>query len=323
MNEAILKVSKLKKYFPVNRGGLFEKAACLKAVDDISFEIPKGKTVGLIGESGCGKSTVVRLIAKLLEPTSGSIKIQGREITGLNRNEMKAVRKQVQLVFQDPYSSLDPRKTAGYLIQEPLLIHKAGTKKERQERVAELLKLVGLDHYHGSRYPHEFSGGQRQRISIARALALNPQLVICDEPVSALDVSIQAQVINLLRELQERLKLTYLFVSHDLSVVKYLSDSLLVMYLGKIVESGNVAEIYQNPLHPYTKALFASIPAESPLESKAPIPLSGDVPSLLGSIAGCLFHTRCSFCMDRCRELVPELRELETGHQVACHLYTP
>ena len=321
MSEAILEVNNLRKYFFVNSGGLREKAACLRAVDDITFEIPKGRTVGLIGESGCGKSTVARLITKLLEPTSGSIKIHGREITHLNRNEMKSVRKTVQMVFQDPYSSLDPRKTAGFLIKEPLVIHSVGTPKERDQRMQDLLKIVGLDYYHASRYPHEFSGGQRQRINIARALALNPELVICDEPVSALDVSIQAQVINLLRELQDRLKLTYLFVSHDLSVVKYLSDSLLVMYLGKIVESGEARDIYRNPLHPYTKALFSSIPAESPMENKERILLSGDVPSPLGSLEGCLFHTRCNSCMEKCGLVTPELKEVETGHKVACHLF--
>jgi oligopeptide/dipeptide ABC transporter ATP-binding protein len=321
MNETILEVGHLKKYFPVHTGKLGEKAACLKAVDDVSFEIKKGTTVGLIGESGCGKSTVARLITKLTDPTSGSIKIHGQEITALNRSAMKSVRKKVQMVFQDPYSSLDPRKTAGFLIGEPLAIHHVGTKKERQERVEHLLKVVGLDYYHGNRYPHEFSGGQRQRINIARALALHPELVICDEPVSALDVSIQAQMINLLRELQAQLQLTYLFVSHDLSVVKYLSDSLMVMYLGKIMESGNVDAIYKNPLHPYTKALFASIPIESPLEHKDRNCLTGDVPSLLSSVRGCLFHTRCPECAAECRETVPELRELEPGHQVACYLY--
>jgi oligopeptide/dipeptide ABC transporter ATP-binding protein len=321
MNNPILEVRNLKKYFPVKTGKFADKAACLKAVDDISFTIQKGTTVGLIGESGCGKSTVARLITKLIAPTAGSIKIQGQEIANLNRTAMTAVRRKVQMVFQDPYSSLDPRKTAGFLIQEPLVIHHVGAKKERQERVEHLLKVVGLDYYHGNRYPHEFSGGQRQRISIARALALDPELVICDEPVSALDVSIQAQVINLLRELQAKLQLTYLFVSHDLSVVKYLSDSLMVMYLGKIVESGNVTAIYKNPLHPYTKALFASIPVESPLDTKARNFLNGDVPSPLSTFRGCLFHTRCSVCMDQCRETAPELRELEAGHQVACHLY--
>jgi oligopeptide transport system ATP-binding protein len=321
MNETILEVSHLKKYFPAHMGKLVEKAACLKAVDDISFEIKRGTTVGLIGESGCGKSTVARLITKLMEPTSGYIKIQGQEITTLNRTAMKSVRKKVQMVFQDPYSSLDPRKTAGFLIQEPLMIHNVGTKKERQERVEHLLNVVGLDYYHGNRYPHEFSGGQRQRINIARALALNPELVICDEPVSALDVSIQAQVINLLQELQAKLQLTYLFVSHDLSVVKYLSDSLMVMYLGKIMESGDGTAIYKNPLHPYTKALFASIPAESPLEKKARNLLDGDIPSPLSSLRGCLFQTRCPVCMDVCSETAPELRELDPGHQVACHLY--
>ncbi len=319
-NENVLEIENLKKYYPIETGIIKSKTSYLKAVDGVSFAVKKGETLGIIGESGCGKSTVAKLLMGLEKPTSGSIKFKGTDILSLDKTQMKKFRKSMQMVFQDPYSSLDPKKTAGYIIQEPLFIHNVGTKAQREARVKELLKMVGLDYYHANRYPHEFSGGQRQRINIARAIALNPEIVICDEPVSALDVSIQAQVINLLKKLQQELGLTYIFISHDLSVVKYLSDRLAIMYLGEIVETGDSKSIYSNPIHPYTKALFSAIPPESPLEEKEKIILEGDVPSPMAPPAGCKFHTRCPYTQQICQESKPLLRATKNGQKVACHL---
>lgn len=318
----ILKVSHLSKVFKIKSPQLFGKPSYLKAVNDVSFEVNKGETLGIIGESGCGKSTLGKCILNLIRPTSGEIYYNGIEILSLPPKEMKALRKEINMVFQDPYSSLDPRKTAGYQIEEAMKIHNIGTTKERNDKVEELLKLVGLDYYHSIRYPHEFSGGQRQRINIARVLAMDLNLIVCDEPVSALDVSIQSQVINLLKDLKRKFKLTYIFISHDLSVVKYISDRIVIMYLGKIVEIGNAADIYKKPYHPYTEALFSAIPPESPFEEKSKISLSGEIPSPLDLPKGCAFSTRCPRCTDRCLQEIPELKDInQNNHKVACFLY--
>ena len=317
----ILEVENLKKYFTVNNGKMFGEKLYLKAVNDVTFSIEKGKTLGLIGESGCGKSTIGKTVMGLSKATSGTIKYQGREINSYSTKEMKEFRRKVQMIFQDPYSSLDPKKRISYLVQEPMYIHNIGTPKERLEKSKELLETVGLSYYHMNRYPHEFSGGQRQRINIARALTLNPDLLICDEPTSALDVSIQAQVLNLFKQLQEKFQLTYLFISHSLNVVKYLSDDIAVMYLGKMVELGDSNEIYKNPLHPYTKALFSAIPTEDPTAKIDRITLKGEVPSPLNPPSGCQFHNRCPYAMKKCSELSPELIEIDKNHKVSCHLY--
>ena len=318
MNKSpVLEVENLKKYFTVNNGKMFGEKLYLKAVNDVTFSIEKGKTLGLIGESGCGKSTIGKTVMGLSKATSGTIKYQGREINSYSTKEMKEFRRKVQMIFQDPYSSLDPKKR----IQEPMYIHNIGTPKERLEKSKELLETVGLSYYHMNRYPHEFSGGQRQRINIARALTLNPDLLICDEPTSALDVSIQAQVLNLFKQLQEKFQLTYLFISHSLNVVKYLSDDIAVMYLGKMVELGDSNEIYKNPLHPYTKALFSAIPTEDPTAKIDRITLKGEVPSPLNPPSGCQFHNRCPYAMKKCSELSPELIEIDKNHKVSCHLY--
>ena len=319
--EAILKVERLTKTFKIKSPRLFTPPGYLRAVNDVSFEVAEGETLGIIGESGCGKSTLGKCLLRLTEPSSGEILYQGQSLTDLKHAEMKALRKELNIVSQDPYSSLDPRKTAGYLIEEPMVIHGIGTGRERRERVNELLSLVGLDYYHAIRYPHEFSGGQRQRLNIARALAMRLKLLVCDEPVSALDVSVQAQVINLLKELKNKLKLTYIFISHDLSVVKYISDRIAIMYLGRIVEIGNSADIYARPLHPYTEALFSAIPPESPLEEKKKIRLTGEVPSPMNLPLGCAFSTRCPRCMSRCSGEIPALLDRGDDHQVACFLY--
>lgn len=322
MNKSpVLEVENLKKYFTVNNGKIFGKKLYLKAVNDVTFSIEKGKTLGLIGESGCGKSTIGKTVMGLSKATSGTIKYQGREINSYSTKEMKEFRRKVQMIFQDPYSSLDPKKRISYLVQEPMYIHSIGTPKERLEKSKELLETVGLSYYHMNRYPHEFSGGQRQRINIARALTLNPDLLICDEPTSALDVSIQAQVLNLFKQLQEKFQLTYLFISHSLNVVKYLSDDIAVMYLGKMVELGDSNEIYKNPLHPYTKALFSAIPTEDPTAKIDRITLKGEVPSPLNPPSGCQFHNRCPYAMKKCSELSPELIEIDKNHKVSCHLY--
>ncbi|SKC65709.1 ABC transporter ATP-binding protein [Maledivibacter halophilus] len=321
MTKPILEVKELKKYFPVHGSKLFEKNRYLKAVDGISFDVQKGKTIGLIGESGCGKSTVGKAIMGLNKASGGSIKFKDEEVTSFNKNKMKEFRRNVQMIFQDPYSSLDPKKRINYIVKEPLQIHGIGTPKERMEKAKELLETVGLSYYFMNRYPHEFSGGQRQRINIARALMLDPQVLICDEPTSALDVSVQAQVLNLFKKLQEKFELTYLFISHDLSVVKYLSDEIAIMYLGKIVEMGESNEIYKNPLHPYTKALFSAIPTEDPTVKVDRIALKGEIPSPLNPPKGCHFHNRCPYAKKECMEVSPNLDGVANNHKVACYLY--
>ncbi|WZL73816.1 dipeptide ABC transporter ATP-binding protein [Clostridiaceae bacterium 35-E11] len=321
MKEVILAVENLTKTFQIKSNKLFEPPKYLKAVNDVSFDVYKGETLGIIGESGCGKSTLGKSLIRLINPTSGTVQYEDNSLLDLSEKEMKKMRKDIQIIFQDPYSSLDPRKTTGSIIEEPMKIHNIGTPKERKEKVSELLELVGLNPYHATRYPHEFSGGQRQRINIARALALNPKLIVCDEPVSALDVSVQAQVLNLLKDLQRKLNLTYLFISHDLSVVKYISNRIAIMYLGKIVEMGNAQEIYKNPMHPYTKALFSAIPPESPLEKKEKIFLKGEIPSPVNLPPGCPFSTRCPNCISQCKESLPELKTLGEDHEAACFLY--
>jgi peptide/nickel transport system ATP-binding protein len=317
----ILDVKNLKMYFPVTRGLRRKVVAHVRAVDDVSFTLAKGETLGLVGESGCGKSTVARCVLRLYTPTEGRIMFQGRAIEGLTRSQVRPLRRQMQMIFQDPYSSLDPRQTAGSLVGEPIRIHRlTRTRKAYDARLADLFRMVGLDPSMADRVPHEFSGGQRQRLSIARALASEPSFIVCDEPISALDVSIQAQIINLLQELQERLSLTYLFIAHDLSVVRHISDRVAVMYLGRIVEITHWRDLYENPLHPYTKALLSAVPIPDPQveETRERIILKGDVPSPLNPPPGCSFHPRCHMALDACREAVPELRIVGTAHEVAC-----
>ncbi|NMI07563.1 dipeptide ABC transporter ATP-binding protein [Paenibacillus sp. SZ31] len=320
MNEPLLEVNNLKKYFPIKKGVFNRTVGQVKAVDGLKFTIFKGETLGLVGESGCGKSTTGRTLLQLLRPTEGEIIYEGRNMVGLPPEELRKMRKDMQMVFQDPYASLDPRMTVGELIAEPLDIHQAATGKERARRVDELLEIVGLSSRHADRYGHEFSGGQRQRIGIARALALNPKLIVADEPVSALDVSIQSQIINLLQDLQEQFKLTYLFIAHDLSVVKHISSRIGVMYLGGIVELADKKDLFEAPLHPYTQALLSAVPSPNPLIKKERIVLQGDVPSPANPPSGCSFHTRCHACMDVCRTDKPELQDVG-GRYVACHLY--
>lgn len=312
----LVEINNLKKHFPAAHGQV------VRAVDGVSFNIQKGETFGLVGESGCGKTTVGRCLLRLIEPTSGEINFDGQNLLSLGKREMRALRRRLQIVFQDPYSSLNPRMKVGDIIAEPLLVHSIGNKAERKNRVAELLKVVKLDPDYANRYPHQFSGGQRQRIGIARALALNPDFIVADEPVSALDVSVQAQVVNLLQDLQEQFGLTYLFISHGLAVVEHISTRVGVMYLGKLVELAPAQELYQNPKHPYTQVLLTSIPLPDPEQARtrSRIALSGEIPTPLNPPSGCRFHTRCPYAMEKCKIAEPEFKEVAPGHFAACFL---
>jgi oligopeptide/dipeptide ABC transporter ATP-binding protein len=320
----LLDVIGLKKYFPV-RSGLFARvSAWVKAVDDVSFHLHQGETLGLVGESGCGKTTVGRSILRLMEPTAGEVKFDGKDVLALKPSELRQMRRRMQIIFQDPYGSLNPRMTIGGIVREPLKIHKVATGKALQEQVDQLFMRVGLRPEHQSRYPHEFSGGQRQRVGIARALALNPKFIVCDEAVSALDVSIQAQILNLLRDLQKEFHLAYLFITHDLNVVQYLADRIAVMYVGKFAEVASVEDLFATPKHPYTQALLSANPVPDPTAKSKRVVLPGDVPSPLNPPEGCRFHPRCPEVMDHCKTVEPPLIQIgppERGHQVWCHLY--
>jgi oligopeptide transport system ATP-binding protein len=322
--QTLLSVKNLKMHFPITQGIILQRqVGSVKAVDDISFNIQQGETLGLVGESGCGKSTTGRAILQLYKPTAGSVEFNGRDLVKLKGGEMRRMRRELQMIFQDPYASLNPRMTVGSIIGEPLEIHNLAKGREKTERVQELLRTVGLNPYFANRYPHEFSGGQRQRIGIARALAVEPKFIVCDEPISALDVSIQAQIINLLEELQEKLGLTYLFIAHDLSVVRHISDRVAVMYVGKIVEITDRNTIFEDPLHPYTRALLSAIPVPDPVleKKRTRVILIGDVPSPVNPPAGCRFNPRCPYAEDNCRVDEPPLAEVRPGHFVACHYW--
>jgi oligopeptide transport system ATP-binding protein len=319
--ERLVSVRNLKMYFPVRRGLIIDRVVGhVHAVDDISFGVRKGETLGLVGESGCGKSTTGRAVLQIYKPTAGEVRFHDKDITKLNTRELRHLRRDMQMIFQDPFASLDPRMTVGSIIAEPLEIHNLYKGKEKEEKVREMLRTVGLNPYFANRYPHEFSGGQRQRIGIARALALEPEFIVCDEPISALDVSIQAQVINLLEELQEQFNLTYLFIAHDLAVVRHISDRVAVMYVGKIVEIAERNELYELPLHPYTKALLSAVPIPDPSIEKrrSRIILQGDVPSPVNPPSGCRFHPRCPFARTDCSQAEPALEQVRPGHWVAC-----
>lgn len=319
----LVKVRNLKKYFPIYQGAVYRRhVGDVKAVDDVSFDIYEGETLGLVGESGCGKTTVGRTLLQIYKPTAGSVMFGDQDITTLKPAEMRAIRQDMQMIFQDPYASLNPRMTVGNIISEPLIYHNIVSRSERDQRVRELMELVGLRPYFAKRYPHQFSGGQRQRIGIARALGLNPRFIVCDEPISALDVSIQAQIVNLLEDLQDTLGLTYLFIAHDLSMVRHISDRIAVMYLGKIVELTGRNELYANPLHPYTKALLSAVPIPDPaIEAEREIiELEGDLPSPSNPPKGCNFSTRCPLAEGKCFEAEPPLVDVSPGHQAACHL---
>ena len=321
MAEVLLKVKNIKKYFPIHTGMFARKTGDVKAVDDVSFEVYEGETLGIVGESGCGKSTTGRVIMRLQEATEGSVEFKGVELTNLSDEKMRKMRRDIQMVFQDPYASLNPRHSIEKILEEPLIVHNiGGTKEERKKLIYEYLELVGLSAYHAKRYPHQFSGGQRQRIGIARALMTNPKLIIADEPVSALDVSIQAQVLNLMQKLQKDLNLTYIFIAHDLGVVRHISNRVGVMYLGKIVELANSEEIYVDPLHPYTQALLSAVPVPDPQFEREQIYLKGDIPSPANPPTGCTFHTRCPVATEICKSKVPQFLEAKPGHYVACHL---
>ncbi|MGE5654527.1 MAG: ABC transporter ATP-binding protein [Bacillota bacterium] len=316
----LLEVRNLKTWFPI-MGGIFSRVVGhVKAVDGVSFDIKRGETLGLVGESGCGKTTTGKSILRLNKEAQGQVLFEGKDIMALPKEELRKMRSEMQLIFQDPYSSLNPRMSVGEIIAEPMLIHGVTSSQEREQKVRRLLDVVGLSSYHIRRFPHEFSGGQRQRIGIARALALNPKLIVCDEPVSALDVSIQSQILNLLDELQDEFGLTYLFIAHGLAVVKHISDRVGVMYLGKLVELADGEELYARPLHPYTEALLSAIPIPDPTLKRQRILLEGDVPSPVNPPKGCRFHTRCHRCIEKCKEVEPEFRDVGGGHYVACHL---
>ena len=318
-NHDLLVVKNLKKYFPVSGGFLGKVAAYIKAVNGVDLVIKKGETLGLVGESGCGKTTIGRCILRLEEPTEGQLFFEGKDIMTYDRTRLRQLRRDMQIIFQDPYSSLNPRRRVGQIIGEGFAIHGILSAQERQERVKELMDIVGLLPEHINRYPHEFSGGQRQRIGVARSLALNPKLVIADEPVSALDVSIQAQILNLLVQLQRRFDLTYIFISHDLSVVRHISDRVAVMYVGRIVELASRGPLYSRPYHPYTEALMSAVPLANPLSKKERILLEGDVPSPINPPSGCAFHPRCNYRQDICTQTLPVLEEIEEGHWAACY----
>jgi oligopeptide transport system ATP-binding protein len=317
----IVEVENMYMYFPVLAGVMRRQVGDVKAVDGVSFQIKRGETLGLVGESGCGKTTTGRCILQLYKITGGKVTFNGRDLTRMKGKELRNIRKNMQLIFQDPYASLDPRMNAGSIVGEPMLVHKLVRGAEYREQVAELFRLVQLEPFMADRYPHEFSGGQRQRIGIARALSTRPELIICDEPVSALDVSIQTQIITLLIRLREEMNLTYLFIAHDLSVVRHISDRVAVMYLGKIVEITNSDELYDNPLHPYTQALLSAVPIPNPVvdRQRKRILLTGDVPSPINPPSGCSFHPRCHMAIDICKEQLPEFREVGSGHWVSCH----
>ncbi|RIW32332.1 dipeptide ABC transporter ATP-binding protein [Bacillus salacetis] len=321
MTEPLLKVEGLKKHFPITGGIMGRPVNHVKAVDGVSFQVRKGETLGIVGESGCGKSTTGRMLMRLIDPSEGKVTFEDKELTSLSKADMRKIRRDIQMVFQDPYASLNPRHTVERILEEPLIVHGMGSAKERKKKVHELLEIVGLSSYHAKRYPHQFSGGQRQRIGIARALMTQPKLIIADEPVSALDVSIQAQVLNLMKELQEEFDLTYIFIAHDLGVVRHISDRVGVMYLGKMVELSESENLYVEPLHPYTQALLSAVPIPDPAFERDTILLQGDIPSPSNPPSGCAFHTRCPHAMDVCRSKTPEFKEHLPGHYVACHLY--
>ena len=318
----VLEVVGLKKYFPIERGIWQRKVGTVRAVDGVTFQVARGETLGLVGESGCGKTTVARTVVRLSKPTAGHIFFEGTDLHGLGAQDLRKIRPKLQMIFQDPYSSLNPRMNVGRSIGEPLQEHTSLSKAERLERIARLMNIVGLDPGFVRRYPHEFSGGQRQRIGIARALALNPDVIVCDEPISALDVSIQAQIVNLLEDVQDQFGLTYLFISHDLGIIRHMCDRVVVMYLGKIAEIGSAENMFRHPLHPYTKALLSSLPRRNFRGEQRPerIVLSGEIPSPSEPPTGCPFNTRCPYVEPQCREHAPELRDVGGGHQVACHL---
>ncbi|MBK9095890.1 MAG: dipeptide ABC transporter ATP-binding protein [Anaerolineae bacterium] len=323
-DDYILRVDGLKMHFPITQGIIFQKqVGAIKAVDGLNFNIKRGETLGLVGESGCGKSTTGRSILQLYRPTAGHVFFEDKDLTALKGEDLRRQRRQMQMIFQDPYASLNPRMTVGSIVGEPLDVHNVGDKQSRRNRVQELLQIVGLNPYFINRYPHEFSGGQRQRIGIARALAINPQFIVCDEPISALDVSIQAQIVNLLEDLQAKFNLTYLFIAHDLSMVRHISNRVAVMYLGKIVELTERVELYRNPLHPYTQALLSAVPIPDPQaeQTRKRIILKGDVPSPANPPPGCYFSTRCPRVMDICRQVEPEFKSVGSDHFTACHLY--
>lgn len=319
--EVLMEVKNLKKYFAAQTGFFGNVTQHVKAVDDVSFKIYKGETLGLVGESGCGKTTIGRMMVNLMNPTSGEIFFEGKNLSQLSKKDQREYCKQIQIIFQDPYASLNPRMTIGDIIAEPMKVNKLASGPDLEKRVLQLLNCVGLASYHRNRYPHEFSGGQRQRVGVARALSVNPKLIVCDEPVSALDVSIQAQVLNLLKDLQKEFNLTYLFIAHGLNVVKHISDRVGVMYLGKIMEIAEGDQLYTEPKHPYTQALLSAIPVPDPKRKKERILLTGDVPSPINPPRGCRFHTRCSRCMEVCKVKEPVMTEHAGGHKVFCHLY--